>query len=81
MAKYDGLRLHMRRQSASELEMSFADIEHRIGAWLPKGALQARWWANDEIDRGRCVQSHAWLSAGYRAHLLSSERVRFGPIA
>lgn len=75
MAKYDALQAHLRRQKLPSFEMSFADIEQKIGAWLPKSAHRPEWWAN---DMGVGIQREAWLSAGYDASLIrGTERVRF----
>lgn len=78
MSKYDGLRSHLKRQTAASLELTFADIEHRIGAWLPKGASRPEWWSNERANGKLKVQSHAWLSVGYNAYLArDANRVRF----
>lgn len=47
MGKYDPLRDYLRRQRAQEFELTFGEIERRLGAMLPKGAERAQWWAGD----------------------------------
>lgn len=78
MAKYDPLHLYLRRKTASELEMSFRDVERVIGAMLPNSAARPQWWAN-EADTGTShVQTRAWRDAGYDAFLIAGEdRIRF----
>ena len=56
--------------------MSFADVERVLGAMLPKSA-GAGVVGQRSRPAARHVQSWAWLSVGYRASLLSGERVRF----
>jgi hypothetical protein len=78
MAKYDPLHQHLRRQRLEEFEMTFADIEQRIGAMLPKSAQRPQWWANVTDPATTHVQRHAWSNAGYDAFLISGrDRVRF----
>ncbi len=78
MAKYDPLRRHLRRQRMEEFEMTFAEIERRIGAFLPKSANQPQWWANVADPNTTHVQRRAWGDAGYDAFLIAGgERVRF----
>jgi hypothetical protein len=62
---YTPLFNHLRRKSASELELSFADIERVIGAMLPNSASRPQWWANEKSEDTRHVQASAWLDAGY----------------
>lgn len=71
MGKYDPLAKHLRRRGADEVEMSFLDIERRLGALLPKAARVPGWWTGDG------VQVRAWSSAGYAAEIAGPERVRF----
>jgi hypothetical protein len=78
VAKYDPLYHHLRRKGLSELEMSFADIEHVIKALLPKSAKRPQWWANEASEETTHVQCRAWRAAGYDAYLIErQERVRF----
>jgi hypothetical protein len=78
MAKYDPLETHLRRQKGDIVEMSFDDIERRLGALLPHSAERPEWWSNERTRDSRHVQCRAWLAAGYAATLLRGrERVRF----
>lgn len=78
MAKYDPLRRYLTRQKTDRVELSFSDIEHLIGAYLPKAAARAGWWAGDGADRPANVQVQAWRAAGYEAKLArGGEKVVF----
>jgi hypothetical protein len=78
MAKYDPLNHHLRRQHLDEFEMTFVEIERRIGAMLPNSALLPQWWANVTDPKTTHVQRRAWGDAGYDAFLIvGSDRVRF----
>jgi hypothetical protein len=78
MAKYDLLHHHLRRQRLEEFEMTFAEIERRIGAMLPNGAQRPQWWANVTAPGTTDVQRKAWINAGFDAFLiLGCDRVRF----
>ena len=77
MGKYDALGAHLKRQRAERFELSFADIERRIGSFLPKSAQRPEWWANEQNPLSRHVQCKAWLGNGYLACLVQGEeRVR-----
>lgn len=77
MGKYDPLARHLRRQGSREVTMSFFEVERVLGDMLPKSAGRPEWWANETDPASRHVQCRAWLSVGYRADLLSGDRVRF----
>lgn len=78
MAKYDPLRDYLKRQRADEIELTFAEIERRIGAMLPKSANQAHWWAGVADDGAESLQGQAWKSAGFDALLIAGkDRVLF----
>ncbi|CAN5308010.1 hypothetical protein BH10PSE1_BH10PSE1_13700 [soil metagenome] len=77
MGKYDPLRDHLRRRREPKLELSFADVERRLGYMLPNSAASPDWWACVGEPGPREVQKIAWREAGYDATLLSGERVRF----
>lgn len=78
MGKYDPLRDYLKRQKIDALELSFAEIELRLRAMLPKGAGLPEWWADEVEPTPREVQRDAWRAAGFRACLIpGKERVRF----
>lgn len=78
MAKYDPLRDYLKRQRTDALEMSFVEIERKIGYMLPKSANLPQWWANTTDPNTTHVQRKAWGDAGYDAFLIAgSDRVRF----
>jgi len=77
MAKYDPLRDFLRRRREDALDLSFREIEAKLGYMLPNASSRAHWW-NSEAEPGvREVQKIAWRDAGYDAALLPNERVRF----
>lgn len=77
MAKYDPLKVHLMKQSAPELVLTFPEIEALIEGSLPTSACRPQFWANTVNDLGH-VQREAWRSAGYNAFLMAGEsRVRF----
>ncbi|MBV9571333.1 MAG: hypothetical protein JO056_08840 [Alphaproteobacteria bacterium] len=64
MSKYQPLAEFLKRSSASQVPMTFAEVEALLGTRLPVSAYEhPAWWAN---DAGKShVQAKAWLSAGY----------------
>lgn len=78
MGKYDPLRDYLRRQQAGEFELTFAEIERKLGAMLPNSANRPQWWANVTDPSGSNVQREAWRAAGFEAFLVAGrDRVRF----
>jgi hypothetical protein len=67
MAKHDPLKLHLEKDGASSITLTFARIEQIIDAQLAPYARKgdARWWMNEDED-GRHVQAKAWRLAGYK---------------
>jgi hypothetical protein len=62
-SKYRLLTTYLRAQRADEVQMSFAEIEHVIGAKLPRSAdTHHPWWSNNPADDS---MTHAWLDAGF----------------
>ena len=78
MAKYDPLRNYLRKQRGDDVELSFAEMERKIGYMLPKSAGLPQWWANTTDPVAAPVQQKAWAEAGFDACLIQgAERVRF----
>lgn len=78
MAKYDPLHDYLRKQRQDELEMSFADVERKIGYMLPKSASQPDWWSGTTTSGVQQVQQKAWSDAGFDAVLIPrADRVLF----
>ncbi|HYC68800.1 DUF7662 domain-containing protein [Brevundimonas sp.] len=78
MGKYDPLREYLKRQRGDEFELSFAEIERRLGALLPNSAARPQWWANVVDPALSPVQREAWREAGFDAFLMvGKDRVRF----
>jgi len=69
MARYDPLRRYLTRQKTGRVELSFSDIEHLIGAYLPKAAARAGWWAGDGADKPatRGDEKSPWIAPGARS--------------
>lgn len=77
MGKYGRLNEHLARQERSDVPMSFAEIEHVIGAPLPPSARKHRpWWSNNPSNS---VITRAWLDAGYKTESvdMAGERLIF----
>lgn len=82
MGKYDPLRDYLKRQKADAFELTFAEIERRLGALLPNSAALPQWWANEAAPLSTHVQCCAWRDAGFEAFLVKgADRVRFRRIA
>jgi hypothetical protein len=78
MGKYDPLRDYLKRQRSDEFEMSFTEIERKLGAMLPNRAAAPHWWDGDHGDAVRPVQQEAWRDAGFRATCVPGrEKVQF----
>ena len=78
MAKYDPLRDYLRKQKLDEFELTFAEMERKIGYMLPKSAARPQWWANVTDPDTTHVQRRAWGDAGFDAFLIvGADRVRF----
>ena len=82
MGKYDPLRDYLKRQRSDEFELTFAEMERTLLAFLPHSAQRPQWWAN-EVDAAQShVQREAWRAAGFDAFLIGGkERVRFQRVA
>lgn len=77
MAKYDPLRDYLLRQRAAEVDLSFREIERKLGYMLPNMAARPEWWASAGEPGPREVQKQAWRAAGYDACLVGEDRVQF----
>ena len=63
MSKYAKLGAHLRRQSSSEVPMTFSQIEAVTGTTLPpKAQHQRAWWSNNPDNN---VMTRVWLDAGF----------------
>lgn len=63
MSKYDLLGQYLKAQYASEVPMTFAEIERVIGTKLPPSAYRHRpWWSNNATNS---VMTKVWLNSGY----------------
>lgn len=77
-SKYAPLARWLQQQDAANpVSLTFAELETRLGAELPKSARQHRsWWSNE--PRGHS-QAHAWLATGWQVDEvdLAAEQVTF----
>src|SRR5208282_3591936 len=64
MGKYDALGAYLRRQTANEVPMTFAEIEKVTGTKLPNSAKIRAWWSNNSFNS---VLTKVWLDAGFRS--------------
>ena len=72
MSKYEPLEHFLRNQRTELVPMTFAEIEHVIGAPLPASARVHRpWWSNNPKNS---VITKAWLSAGFRTEQVNMEK-------
>ncbi len=77
MAKYEPLVRYLRRQKATEVELSFRDIERIVGGLLPKASTDLKWWRVEDTPSA-LPQQRAFAAAGYVPQPeLKAERVRF----
>ena len=64
VGKYEPLKRFLTDPSATELPMSFDEIEQLIEGHLPAAAFSHRaWWSNNPSNN---VMTRAWLDAGYK---------------
>jgi hypothetical protein len=74
MSKYDALGDYLRKQTAREVRMTFAEIEKVVGHKLPRSAYAHRpWWSNNESNS---VITKVWLNAGFRSARVDMEKRR-----
>lgn len=71
MGKYDPLTRHLEENRATELPMSFGEIERILGAPLPPSKRHPAWWSNNGANN---VMTRAWLKAGYRTEQVDIAR-------
>ena len=77
---YSALEDHLRRLpvATNQVTLTFAEIEHIVGAPLPASHLDHQaWWANQSDTTNR-VQARAWTNAGFRVD--SAEQSRGGGV-
>jgi hypothetical protein len=76
-SKYFPLQQFLAQQRASELPVTFTDVERVLGFGLPPSArVHAAWWSN---NRGTNVAVKAWRDVGWRTARVdvANERVTF----
>ncbi|RJF70520.1 DUF7662 domain-containing protein [Rhodopseudomonas palustris] len=78
MSKFDPLRDHLKRQTATELVLSIDEIEQMLGFDLPRASQRASWWDSTRAPEEKMPQREACLDAGYVAtRLPDGSGVRF----
>lgn len=71
MSKYDLLGRYLKTQHATEVVMTFSEIERVVGTKLPPSAYRHRpWWSNNARNS---VMTKVWLNAGYEASRVDME--------
>ncbi len=77
MAKYEPLRVFLRRQRRAEGELTFRDIERIVGGILPKAAADEAWWRPDPCLAAQ-PQQRVFAEAGFTVlPSIRAETVRF----
>jgi hypothetical protein len=64
---YGPLRDYLKKQTLTELVLSFEEIEAIIDAPLPRAAQRASWWDSLRSPQEKMPQREACLAAGYVA--------------
>lgn len=78
MNKYDPLQNYLLDQNSNYIKISFDQIEDLVGALPPTAYSTEQWWANEEIESTRHVQSKAWVANGWKAKVdLGAKSVEF----
>ena len=67
MNDYGPLRDYLKKQTLTELVLSFEEIEAIIDAPLPRAAQRASWWDSLRSPQEKMPQREACLQAGYAA--------------
>ena len=63
--KYEPFKTYLLRQTASQVPLTFAEIERIIGQKLPSSARKyPAWWSNNPSNN---VMTASWLEAGYES--------------
>jgi hypothetical protein len=70
MGKYTPLGDYLRKQSASEVPMTFAEIEEVINGKLPPSSRYRAWWSNNSFNS---VLTKVWLDAGFESKQVDME--------
>lgn len=76
--RYTALARFLDAEPRSAVRLSFATVEHVLGAPLPPSARNHRaWWGNETAARH--VQAKAWMAVGWRVSAvnLTAEQVTF----
>ena len=70
MGKYEPLGDYLRKQSATRVPMTFAEIERIVGVKLPKSQQYPAWWSNSTSNN---VMTQIWLDAGFQTEKVDVE--------
>ena len=79
MSKYTPLGEFLRGQPASEVRLSFADIERITRTKLPASARYRAWWSNNPTNS---VMTKVWLDAGFETEQvdMAARKLVFGRV-
>lgn len=72
MSKYRPLSEHLSQLTGDDWRVSFGEIEHLLGAGLPKAAHQPAWWTGTDKPHQR-----AWLDQDWRISAVGDGMVSF----
>ncbi len=75
--KYGPFKAYLQQQIASQVPLTFTEIERIIGQRLPSSARKfPAWWSNNSSNN---VMTTAWLDAGYESEKvdINAERLVF----
>lgn len=70
MSKYEPLRKFLQDAAATELPMTFAEIEEILGFPLPESQNIRAWWSNNASNN---VMTKEWIAAGYKTERVDIE--------
>ncbi len=70
MSKYAPLGDFLRKQKATVVPMTFAEIERIVGTKLPKSRQYPAWWSNNPWNN---VMTQIWLDAGFETEQVDVE--------
>jgi hypothetical protein len=73
MGKYEPLGEFLRKQRATLVPLSFAEIERIIGSKLPSSQKYPAWWSNSTTNN---VMTQVWLDAGFETEQVDVNRKR-----
>jgi hypothetical protein len=78
LSEYDPLRDFLQQKTATELVLTFDEIEEILGFALPRASQRASWWEKERNPENARPQRDAIRDGGYEAtRLTDGKNVRF----